>query len=197
MSGNSNYIQALDAINKQEFQKALKLLNKAILKEANSAEYYSERGVVLFHLKRGKEALKDMEKAVNLEPDNSYRYSARAFIKDSVGDTEGAVKDYEKAVDLDPEDAIAYNNLGMLQEKMGYEKKAKKNFDTADELADSHGWNDIFQKDQAGNTVVKGKAPIIKENITPPSRKSIILDVFRSKKVLKEFLQFMKKGFKS
>ena len=201
---DKNYVLAIEAMKSGEYETALDLLNKAIADNANNADLYSERGVVYHHLKRNQEALREMEKALVLEPNNSYRYSTRAYIKNSIGDIEGAVRDYEKAVKLDPKDAIAYNNLGMMQERLGYVKSAKRNFEKADEIAESHDWNDLFKQDPKGNTVVKEEiqepTSSIKEEQEEPdiaSHKKVILDVFRKKDSFREFVRFIKKGFRN
>ncbi|MBL4709632.1 MAG: tetratricopeptide repeat protein [Flavobacteriales bacterium] len=119
------------------FDKALVIFDKLVKQSPKIADYWSERGVVYFHMNRKKEALLNMDKAAQLQPKKPYRYSSRAYIRGHYKMTQEAIADYEKAIELDPEDAVAQNNLGLLQEQLGYKKEAKKRFDIADDLMES------------------------------------------------------------
>jgi Flp pilus assembly protein TadD len=216
MSVNKHYIQGMEKQQQGDYKRAVELLTKAISAEPKNPEIYSDRGVAYFHLNDKKAALKDMNKSLELEPDYSYRYSSRAFIRDSMGDTQGAVDDYRKAVELDPEDTIAYNNLGLLEEKLGYMGNAKKNFEKADGLAEKKGWNDAYTNNEKENPELGGatseaaskegveiKPRNIQKEINAEQKavkekrtSGIMLDVFRSKKTFKEFVKFVRNGFK-
>lgn len=124
-----------------DFDKSLKIFNNLVQQQPTNADYWSERGVVYFHLNKKKESLADMDEAVRLQPAKPYRYSSRAYIRAHFKMTQEALSDYEKAIELDPEDAVAQNNLGMLQEQMGYKKEAKKRFDIADDLMENSKGN--------------------------------------------------------
>jgi Flp pilus assembly protein TadD len=131
----TQFQNGIKSLRNGDYEKALHSFNQLISENPKNANYYSERGVVYFHIKQKKDAIVDMNKAIELEPNNSYRYSSRAYILGHYGKTKEAILDYEKAIELDPEDAIAYNNLGLLQEQLGHIQKAKGNFSLADELA--------------------------------------------------------------
>ena len=191
--GKSHYEIAKEEIKKNNFQKAVNALNKAIENEPNNPIYYSDRGVCYYHLEMKKQALIDMNKSVELDPDYSYRYSSRAFIKDSMGDVQGAVDDYEIAIKLDPDDAVAYNNLGMLQEKLGYMQKSKANFEKADGLAKMLEENGIEYNNELKPTNIQKEIDEENKNLTT---KKVMLDIFKSKATFNEFVQFIKNGFK-
>ncbi len=180
-----------------ENELALEFFSKAIQVLPTSADLYSQRGVILFHLKRSQESLDDMNKAVELQPDYSYRYSSRAYIKSVLGLVKDAILDYEKAIELDPEDTVAYNNLGLMQEKLGWEKMAKKNFKKADELDDILKANGISAQPENYNEE-KEDLPK-KANKTPEpivTKGDVIKNVFTKKNTFKEFINFVKSGFK-
>lgn len=189
----THYEIAKEEINNKSFQKAINALNKAIESEPTNPIYYSERGVCYFHLDMKKQALTDMNKSVELDPEYSYRYASRAFIKDSLGDIKGAVEDYEIAVRLDPDDAVAYNNLGLLQEKMGYMQQSKANFEKADELAKMLEENGIEYNNELKPTNLQKEIDEENKNLTT---KKVMFDIFKSKENFKEFIQFIKNGFK-
>lgn len=174
----------------RKFKDAIYWYTRAI-SEGASADLYSERAVAFFHNNELKEALLDMNRAQELEPARGYRYSSRAYIRDAMGDVEGAVKDYEKAVELDPEDAIAHNNLGMLIEKLGHHQKAKVFFDFADKLA----------KDQLDDPNATAERPRNIQTELNKKKKETTLraeigKVFTSGDQFKEFLRFVKNGFR-
>lgn len=134
MANQEKYNKGVQLLRSGDYKSALIVFSELIKEFPVIPEYYSERGVVYFHMKKKNEAIADMNKAVELEPLKSYRYSSRAYILGNYGKTEQAITDYERAIELDPDDAIAHNNLGLLQEQLGYKKKAKNNFLKADDL---------------------------------------------------------------
>lgn len=183
--------KAIDAYTGKDFENAVYWYSRAISVSSDDAELYSERAVAYFHRKMLKESLADMDKAQELEPQKPYRYSSRAYIRDAMGDTQGAVEDYRIAIELDPEDAIAHNNLGLLEEKMGHMAQAKAMFDLADALAKNESGSD----DPADYRPKNIQREIDQEK-TKKSISSEVLNVFRSKESFKEFLSFIRNGFK-
>lgn len=196
------------AIQEQKFDQAIKLLTEALAKHPENANLYSERGVAHFHAKHNLKALADMDKAVELEPNNSYRYSSRAFVKGACRMTQEAIADYEKCIALDPEDSIAYNNLGLLQEQLGWQKQAEDNFDKADTLEgvlkdrkiDIPEVESTQEETKNIEEAVK-EEPKVENNIEEveeidPSKIEIAKSVFTQKSVFKEFIGFIKNGFK-
>ena len=178
-----------------DFEGALQDYN-LVLKDEESPNVYSERGVVYFYLKRFDMSLADMDHAAQLEPENPYRYSSRAYIRDAMGDTEGAIQDYERAVKLDPEDSIAHNNLGLLQEKLGYKEKAKQNYQRADRLADVDELLQRIRKEQKEDAVRESdqdEAEVRKDR----SVLALLRNTFTTKSGFKEYLSFIKNGLKS
>lgn len=186
------------AIQEQKFAKAIKLLSDALEVYPNNATIFCERGVAHFHAKHNLKALADMNKAVELEPNNSYRYSSRAYIKGVYRMTQEAIADYEKCIALDPEDSIAHNNLGLLQEQLGWQKQAEDNFDKADTL---EGVLKDRKIDIPEPELTKQTEAIVENNIEEAeeiesSKIKIAKAVFTQKSVFKEFIGFIKNGFK-
>ncbi|MFP5471021.1 MAG: tetratricopeptide repeat protein [Bacteroidia bacterium] len=190
---NRFYTDAKLKQKQRDFNAALNLYLKALEVEPYNPDLLSDTGVCLFNLDRKKEALDYLDRAANLEPNNSYRYSSRAFIKAALGDVQGGIEDYEKCIELDPEDAIAYNNLGMLQEQLGYKKQAENTFKKADELAEILKENNIsFSKEE---TIIS-ETFVDDIDTKPTSFFKELKAVFTSKKSFKEFIHFIKNGFK-
>ncbi|MFT7612276.1 MAG: Flp pilus assembly protein TadD [Parvicellaceae bacterium] len=203
MSGIKHYQKGQQFLIDQNPKAALKELSRAIELEPNNADYHSEKGVALFHLNRKIESISELNIALKLEPDNPYRYSSRAYLKDSMGDTKGAVEDYLICTKMDPEDAIAFNNLGILEDKLGRKQKAKERFEKADDLAKILDDNNIsVQGEPVKETYVEPtnlqqELNIEKKLTKEKGASTIMVDVFRSRKTRKEFINFIKKGFKS
>ena len=198
---------AQKALQEQKYEVAIQSLNKAIELAPDNAKLYSERGVTHFHLKHNLKALEDMNKAVELEPNNSYRYSSRAFIKGACRMTDEAIADYQKCIELDPEDSIAYNNLGLLQEQLGWKKQANDNFDKADTLEGVLKDRNINLpepetevNDEYLNKMITEPAKLLTEKEEAeeelPSKLEVAKSVFTNKSVFKEFIAFIKNGFK-
>lgn len=202
ISNNPHYLLGRKKFELQDFAGALAEYDLAIKEEENPS-IYSERGVVWYYLQDKEKSLADMDYAVTLEPQNPYRYSSRAYIRDWVGDIEGAIADYEKAIQLDPEDSIAFNNLGLLQEKQGYVNKAKANYERADQIAGVDELLDkirkehkeLYEKDMARGREPSGSA------VNTARRQSLsvlalLRNTFSSKAGVKEYLEFIRNGFK-
>lgn len=193
---DKNFETAVNHLKCNRLDKALSLLNELIIKQPQKSEYYSERGVVYFHMNRKKLSLADMDKAVNIDPKNPYRYSSRAYIRGHYRMFEGAIADYQKAIELDPEDAIALNNLGLIQEQMGYHNKAIENFKKADQLQGietKHGNNNLGIKGE--ELTPRNIQKEINEERKNESFTKAIKSVF-SKEGFQSYLTFIKSGFK-
>ena len=196
ISNNPFYISGRKKFEAQDYQGALADYNQAIESEENPS-IYSERGVVQFYLKDLNKSLDDMNYAANLEPENPYRYSSRAFIKDAMGNTEAAIEDYEIAIKLDPEDSIAHNNLGLLQEKLGYMKLAKTNYKKADELADIDNLLERIQDEQSEDQADPPPQSTSHELRQRISLVALVRATFTTKDGFKEYVRFIKNGFRA
>lgn len=183
--------KAIDAYRGKDFENAVYWYSRAISVSPDDAELYSERAVAYFHREMLKESLADMNKAQELQPEKPYRYSSRAYIKDALGDTAGAIADYKIAIELDPDDSVAHNNLGLLEEKLGHASQAKAMFDLADALA---------KNESGSNDPADYRPKNIQKEIEQEKRDktlgSEILNIFRSKEGFREFVSFIRNGFK-
>ncbi len=200
---NVNHQKGYAFFKDKNFKEALKYYNLAIQEEPNNPDIVSDRAVLYFHMEDRANSLADINKSVELDPEYSYRYASRAYIREWLGDIRGAVEDYEKAVQLDPEDDLAYNNLGLLLEKLGRKTAAKRQFDKSDALR--QGKDGAPKIEEKPDITPELKVPpvnlqkeINKENTALQSKgkAGIIKDTLTKKGQFKEFLQFIKNGFK-
>lgn len=195
MKTDKKFNHGVSLLKENQLEKALRVFNELIEHDSKNAKYYSERGVVFFHLQQKKESLFDMDKAVELEPTNSYRYSSRAYIRGHFKMLNEAIEDYRKAIDLDPDDAIAYNNLGLLEEQLGYQQRARESFSKADLLAKT-------QIDGRKEMNIKGqtlKAFNLQEKIDQEKAQSSFwkeMISLSTKDGLKSFFLFIRSGLK-
>lgn len=188
--------------NTDQLELSIADLTKAIQLQNNNADLYSERGVSQLHLKQPELALTDFVKAKELEPKNAYRYSSIAFVYSRMRNAELAIEFYEKAIELDPEDAVSYNNLAVLHEQKGNIDKYKSLGKKADELA-GNMVKDIPEKDAPQQSTKKEIPQPSQEavKITPDTEEKrsywkVIKSVFKDEKEFKNFIQFIKNGFK-
>lgn len=170
---------------------ALEAIEACVDLQSNNADAISQRGVTHFHLKNQELALSDFNLAVNLEPNNPYRYSSRAYVRAAYKDFKGAEEDYLKTLELDPKDEIAHNNYGLLLENKGRMQEAKKHFDTSDEISGIDLKAINLQQEINKENKLAEKNPPKKENTW-----TVLQSVFTNKTAFKEFVDYIKRGFK-
>jgi tetratricopeptide (TPR) repeat protein len=172
-----------------DFRSAIEHFTNAISDDESNVEYYAERAVAYLNSGQFDLSLFDMNRCVEFEPNNSYRYSCRAFLKAKMGDPDGAIIDYEIAVKLDPEDAIAYNNLGLAQEQKGYRDKAARSFERSNQLI---GYDPNKKRTE---TASSAKQAAERDGGTS-SGSRVAWNVLTKKESFKDFLRFIRNGFK-
>lgn len=220
---NSEHKKAQELLDEQKFDKSLIAFNKALKLDPNHPDILSHRGVLYLHMNQKKKCFEDLELSLRLDKDYSFRYAALAYAKDYFGDLDAAIELYQKAVAVDPEDAISHNNLGLLMEKQGYQKKAKDNFEKADRLAEIqtdminkldelesrednfHSKKEGLEKESSNPLPKPGTMNLPKgEPLQPKKMKAdptktfgqVSKDLVTKKSVFKEFIEFVKNGFK-
>lgn len=202
MFTNKKHKRAHKALKNDDIVKAISLYNEALKESPNNCDIISDRGVAYLHAKDEQNCFTDLNRAIELQPNYSYRYACRAYAKKNFGDLDGAIEDYEKAVELDPDDAIAQNNLGMLLEEKGYQKEAEKKFKRADALSNMEdGLLGVIENLETGTNTSKETSTDSAEatelhtkeqaNTTKEFKK-----VFTSRKQFKEFINYIKNGFR-
>lgn len=201
MFANKTHEEAHTLMQKGDLKGSIELYTKALSEHPNDCNLISDRAVAYLHANEKENCFKDFDAALELQPNYGYRYASRAFAKNHFGDIDGAVEDYEKAVELDPDDAVAQNNLGLLLEQKGYKNAAEERFKRADKLSkeEDHLLELIDNMDE--NPEVKPNEKIKEIDPNDQREKNIstgqeLKKVFTSKSQFKEFLNFIKNGFK-
>jgi tetratricopeptide (TPR) repeat protein len=102
------------ALDKKEYESAIRHYSKAIEMSPFEAMQYFNRGIALYKSGKMKEAEEDFGKAIILDQRLAAAYSYRGLVRMKGGDQEGALKDYSTALGLNPRDSSVHNNLAWL-----------------------------------------------------------------------------------
>jgi tetratricopeptide (TPR) repeat protein len=114
-------VQAYDAENRGDSERALALLDDAIALDPEFAAAYRKRGAILGNFGRVAEAVAALEAALE-NPDrltDYERYHTEALHAFATGDISGAISAYRTLVEMDPDDAAALNNLSLPYARNG------------------------------------------------------------------------------
>jgi tetratricopeptide (TPR) repeat protein len=117
--------RVLEAVEQQDFNRAIALLNRLIISYPARAEDYSNRGLVHWWSGQFHKALQDFNRAIALDPFLSSAYNNRGNCHAAQGAYHKALADYEQAIDLDPfyvrariNQAITLRDLGRYDEAL-------------------------------------------------------------------------------
>ena len=101
----------------ENFQSALKYLEKAEELQPDLKELHHLKGVCLFKLKRHEESIEAFERVIELDPSSAIDYANIASNLRDMGYTKEAIILYEMALDMDPSLEFAHHNLCSLKAK--------------------------------------------------------------------------------
>ncbi|OAQ21760.1 tetratricopeptide repeat protein [Thermosulfurimonas dismutans] len=123
---------------KQEFEKALEYLSKAIEADPRMTKAYQARAAIYLRLERLDEAETDLQKALELEPKNARLYFRlgqifyrRSQLGEKEKNLEKALELFNKAIDLDPLYAAAFMARSQVYRDLGEEELADFDLDKA------------------------------------------------------------------
>src|SRR5436853_188562 len=90
-------------LQKRNLDQAISDLSRAIELSPNTADYYSDRGLVKLRKRDYDGAIADFTPAIELDPKAAQiAYRNRALARNLKGDADGAIADYDRAIELDP-----------------------------------------------------------------------------------------------
>ncbi len=116
--------EAYDLIGKQEFDKALVILNRVIAMNFKSAPAYFNRGMIFLGKNYTDQALTDFEEAVRIDSRFAPAYMAKAKVYFSQEKLAPAIAELDKAVRADRKFGLAYYNRALAYEKQGKFERA-------------------------------------------------------------------------
>jgi len=219
MSSQQNIENAIALANNQnsteaDYLSAIETFSTALPQSAAKKDIYYNRAVCYLNTGQFDLAVFDFSKLIEIESNKAFYYSCRAFAKARTNDKKGAILDYEKALELEPDNPITYNNMGLVQEEIGYIKQANKSFEQSDDLRKKEEANKALHlqdnqsvKKEVENRLEKAQLesnktkpqPITIPPIEPEIEKTkgeLAKEIFTNKNTFKEFIQFIKNGFK-
>ncbi len=219
MSLEQNIQNAIALANNQnsteaDYLNAIEILSEALPQSSVKKDIYYNRAVCYLNTTQFELAVFDFSKLIEIDSNKAFNYSCRAFAKARTNDKKGAIADYEKALELEPDNPITYNNMGLVQEEIGYIKQANKSFEQSDDLRKKEEANKVLHlqdnqnvKEEVENRLDKAKSestdtkktkkpiPLIEPEIEKTKGK-VAKEIFTNKNTFKEFIQFIKNGFK-
>lgn len=182
-------------VSENELELAIELFTKAIDLDSTNPFIFNERAVCYLNLEQFELSLFDMNKSIEIDPNYAYFYSSRAFLKIRMRDMESGIADYEKSLELDPKNDITYNNLGLALEQMGNVKRAERVFADGNKVLGYDPKKRLPENETNAKSSesVPAKEP---EPTKAQSKAGVAKAVFTKKSSFKEFLGFIKNGFK-
>lgn len=123
-------------IDKEEYNKAIKLLDKAISLNSDNSEGYFYRGVCYGQLRELPLALADFEKSVVIKPESEEGLYNIGYVYQQLEDYKTAIEYYNKAIEIAPLYTSAYVSRGNSRIKLGQKELACADFHQALELGE-------------------------------------------------------------
>ena len=136
---NTNNMIGYSYIQLEDFENALKHLNKAISIKSDQGDYYNNRGYVYLNQEKWDEALTDYETAKvkylkKKENLDEYFYSEIGYIHYNLGSLKLAIDNYDKAIKINPKEGYFYAGKGDALYDLGQENDACANYNKSSEL---------------------------------------------------------------
>ena len=118
------FYRGLSAMDKGDFDKAIKDFTTAIELKPDFFVAYNNRGAAYGEKHDFDKAIQDFSTTIEIKPDYATAYNNRGNAYSRKGDFDTAIQNYDKAIELKPDYATAYNNRGNAYGDLG-------DFDTA------------------------------------------------------------------
>ncbi len=128
---DSLHLSGVIAIQTNQHESGLRLINRAIKINPNVASAHSHRGNALSRLNRLDEALGSYAKALEIEPNSTEVYANRANLLMMMGRMDEALADYDQALKINPDFAEVHNNRGNLLKSLMRLEEALSSYENA------------------------------------------------------------------
>lgn len=120
---DANVWAAKQALEKKQWDKAVKFFDNAIKADPNNVDAYIGRSLANLQMGNGDKALEDANAAVEKSPNSALAYAQRGLVQKVLGKNGDAEKDFTKAIELNPKYAWA---LGQRADIYSRQKKQDK-----------------------------------------------------------------------
>jgi tetratricopeptide (TPR) repeat protein len=111
-------IQSSDAMDRNDFQSALKALDTITAKKPNFAEGWNKRATVYYLMGDYEKALADIDRTLELEPRHFGALSGLGLTNLKLGRDEAAVDAFERVLEIDPLYPNAKLNLELAKDAL-------------------------------------------------------------------------------
>lgn len=128
---DAHFLMGMIALAQHRVGKALALIDRAIARVPDDAEYLARRAQCLALMNRDKEALEAANRALGLEPGSAQTLDTIGVVMSRVGDYETAIDVLTRAVTAKPEDPQLRFNLASGQLFLGNFKEAEAGYEAA------------------------------------------------------------------
>lgn len=126
--------QAKAAFDREKYQDAERLYDKALQLVPNNLYLLSNRGVVQFRANKLKPAEESFRKALAIAPEDSFCWCTLGIVYYSQGKFDDAVNALTKSLAINSRNATAHNYLGITAAQKGWMEAALKELETALQL---------------------------------------------------------------
>lgn len=132
------YIEARD------YDKAVKILQDALEKDADNAELHGWLGIAMMEMGNATQAAIEFKKAIAIEPNNADFHNGLGYAKLAAGSLDEAITSFKEAIRINPRHADAHYGIGRAYINLGEIKLATKEYMTLKDI-DNKAADRLFQ----------------------------------------------------
>lgn len=132
------YIEARD------YDKAVKILQDALEKDADNAELRGWLGIAMIEMGNATQAAIEFKKAIAIEPNNADFHNGLGYAMLAAGSLDKAITSFKEAIRINPRHADAHYGIGRAYINLGEIKLATKEYMTLKDI-DNKAADRLFQ----------------------------------------------------
>lgn len=132
------YIEAHD------YDKAVKILQDALEKDADNAELHGWLGIAMMEMGNATQAAIEFKKAIAIEPNNADFHNGLGYAMLAAGSLDEAITSFKEAIRINPKHVDAHYGIGRAYINLGEIKLATKEYMTLKDI-DNKAADRLFQ----------------------------------------------------
>ena len=110
--------KALGLAESGHYEEALDLISKGINIDANNANAWYNKGIILFRMCRYQDALNSFSQAADIDPEFTEAWVNKGVALMELGKNLAAIRAFDKAIAIDPGDSQARHYRDLAQKKI-------------------------------------------------------------------------------
>ena len=110
--------RAVELAESVQYDKALDLVNKGIKIDANNANMWYNKGIILFKMGRYQDALNSFAQAADIDPEFTEAWYNKGMALMELGKNLDAIRAFDKLLKIHPHDEQAREQLDQAQKKI-------------------------------------------------------------------------------